>query len=156
MALQWASITALPAVGPLSCCPLQHNPTPHAAPLCTAAGSAAPQQTASAAAICLQRRGCRVASGEKIKKMNPDLILISSEMSHACSQPYMFYVHIHAVYYITMDVFSCTPSRLSTDRPRSNNSLDSVISCFSSHFPPHRLPACSSIDAWLFWEATAE
>lgn len=111
VALQWASITALPAAaGPLSHCP---NPTPSPSLHCREerrrARHAAPQQTASAAAICLQLHGCRVSSGEEIKKINSAVILISPKMRHACGQRYMFYIHIHTVYYIIMDIFSCTP-----------------------------------------------
>lgn len=82
VALQWASITALPAAGPLShSCP----PPPPTAPLGAAGRSATPQQTASAAAICLQLRSCRVSSEEEIKKINPAVILIRSKLKRACN-----------------------------------------------------------------------
>lgn len=81
VALQWASITALPAAGPLS---YSRPPPPPTAPLGAAGRSAAPQQTASAAAICLQLRGCRVSSGEEMRKMNPAVILIRSKLRLPC------------------------------------------------------------------------
>lgn len=75
-----------------------HSPSPHCR-----------QETASAAAICLQLRSHRVSSGEEIKKINPAVILIGSKMSHTCRQSYMFYIHIHTVYYILMDIFPACP-----------------------------------------------
>lgn len=65
--------------------PILAPPPPPTAPLGAAGRSAAPQQTASAAAICLQLPGCRVSSEEEIKKINPAVILIRSKLKRACS-----------------------------------------------------------------------